>query len=746
MLIFYEDAILYLMSQPYLKILSYAVKAVIFILPITAFLVSSVMFFPFITGKNFFFRTAVEILFALWLVLAILDKKYRPSISPLFYAVAITVLILVFSTIFGENPYRSFWSNYERMEGLIGHLHLFAYFLVLIGVLKTERDWRWFFYALAGSGAAMAFYGWLQYFGVAAISLQSGSRVDGTFGNASYLAIVMVFQAFLALYFLLKSQKNWQKIIFAALFILEAPIIIFTSTRGAILGFLGGLFLLALLLIIFSKNKRIKIAAIAAAGAIVLFAGFFWIFKNSDFIRNNYILVRFSNISLQEGTVESRFTIWKMSLKGFKEHPILGWGIENYNLVFNKYYDPVMWKQEPWFDRSHNVIFDWLISGGLFGLLAYLGIFASALYILWRKYVEDRIFSAEAIVFTGLFAAYFFHNLFVFDNLISYYLFFSILGFIHFQSQDKKNININENFSNKAPLGLGQMLGIFAIFIFLLFSLYFANLKPILANRALLDTLKDISIKGQDVDIILEDFEKVFAYRTFGAGEAREQLSGYASNIVKINLPDEVKIKALNKGIEEMQKQVAENPKDARGYIFLSALYSYAGKQNEALAVLNKALELSPKKQQIYFLVADVYMALNQNDKAMKAMQIAYDFDQSNTAAAEGLAVTAIVAGQPKYAEELLLKHFGAVIIADQKFINAYARVGNYARVKDIWLLIMEKEPNNAQYRVNLAATYLQLNERTKAVKELEKAIELNPDFKGQGEYFITEIKAGRNP
>ncbi|MBI2627907.1 MAG: O-antigen ligase family protein [Candidatus Niyogibacteria bacterium] len=635
------------------------------------------------------------------------------------------------------------------MEGLIGHLHLFAYFLVLISVLKAGRDWRWFFYVLAGSGAAMAFYGWLQYFGAAAISSQSGPRVDGTFGNASYLAIFMVFQAFLAFYFFLKSRQNWLKIIFAALFILEAPIIIFTSTRGAILGFLGGLFLSALFLIIFSENKRVKTAAIAAAGAIILFVGLFWIFKDSDFIRNNYILVRFSDISFQEGTVESRFTIWKMSFKGFKEHPILGWGIENYNLVFNKYYDPVMWKQEPWFDRSHNVIFDWLISSGLFGLLAYLGIFASTLYILWRKYVKDSMFSAEAIVFTGLFAAYFFHNLFVFDNLISYYMFFSILGFIHFQfqeSQDEKNININENISKEVSLGLGQMLGIFAVFIVLLFSLYFANLKPVLANRALLDTLKDISIKGQDADAILKDFDKVFAYQTFGTGEAREQLSGYTNDIIKINLPNEVKIKVVNKSIEEMLKQVAENPEDARGYIFLSALYSDVGKQNEALAVLNKALELSPKKQQIYFLAADVYMALNQNDKAMKAMQLAYDFDQNNTAAAEGLAITAIVAGKPEYAEELLLKHFNAVIIGDQKFVNAYARVGNFARVKDIWLLIIEKEPNNAQYRVNLAATYLQLNERTKAVKELEKAIELNPDFKGQGEYFIKEIKAGRNP
>lgn len=486
--------------------------------------------------------------------------------------------------------------------------------------------------------------------------------------------------------------------------------------------------------------------AAAAASAIILFIGLFWIFKDSDFIKNNYILARFSNISFQERTVESRFTIWKMSFEGFKEHPILGWGIENYNLVFNKYYQPNMYKQEPWFDRSHNVVFDWLISAGLLGFLAYLSIFSGALYILWREYVKNRTLSVEAAVFTGLFAAYFFHNFFVFDNLISYYLFFSVLGFIHFKYEEKKENPELRIYNLESELSLVKMLAIFAVFIALLFSLYFLNIKPVLANRALLDTLKDISIKGQDVDAILKDFDKVFAYRTFGTGEAREQLSGYASNIVKTDLPDGIKIKALNKGIEELQKQVTENPKDARGYIFLSALYSYSGRQNEALAALNKALEFSPKKQQIYFLAADIYMALGQNDQAMKAMQIAYDFDQNNTAAAEGLAVTAIVAGQPKYAEELLLKHFGAVIRADQKFVNAYARAGDFDRVKDIWLLIIEKEPNNAQYRVNLAATYLKLNERSKAIKELEKAIELSPDFKGQGEYFIKEIKAGRNP
>lgn len=42
-------------------------------------IVSSSLFFPFITGKNFGFRIIVEIVLVLWLVLALRDPAYRPK-------------------------------------------------------------------------------------------------------------------------------------------------------------------------------------------------------------------------------------------------------------------------------------------------------------------------------------------------------------------------------------------------------------------------------------------------------------------------------------------------------------------------------------------------------------------------------------------------------------------------------------------------------------------------------------------
>lgn len=72
------------MSEKSRRYISYGLKAGLFILPFLALLISDSFFFPFITPKNFFFRTGVEILFLFWVFLAIFDKSYRPKKSPSF--------------------------------------------------------------------------------------------------------------------------------------------------------------------------------------------------------------------------------------------------------------------------------------------------------------------------------------------------------------------------------------------------------------------------------------------------------------------------------------------------------------------------------------------------------------------------------------------------------------------------------------------------------------------------------------
>ena len=164
------------------KVLRYVVLAGIFAVPFIPFVVANGFFFPFITGKNFAFRIIVEIVFALWLILALQDKSVRPTKSMLWFAILLFIGSLGISTFTGENPHKSFWSNFERMEGWISLIHLGAYFTVLVSVLKDEKTWKALWNTSIGVSILLGIYGVFQLAGVFPIN-QGAVRVDATFGN-----------------------------------------------------------------------------------------------------------------------------------------------------------------------------------------------------------------------------------------------------------------------------------------------------------------------------------------------------------------------------------------------------------------------------------------------------------------------------------------------------------------------------------------------------------------------------------
>src|SRR3989344_1941396 len=240
------------------KVLSWLIFGGLLLLTVTPLIVSTSLFFPFITGKGFFFRIVTEIILALWIILALRDPNYRPRRSWLLAAMSVFLLILALATAWGANHYRSFWSNFERMEGLIGYLHLFVYFLILISILRLEKLWKIFAHTLLGINAVIAVFSILQLAGYLKIN-QGGVRVDATFGNATYLAVYGIFHLFLILFCLVRfwQLKCWGRGVwwrglavgYVLLGLLDLAILYKTATRGAILGLGLGLVIFAVLII-----------------------------------------------------------------------------------------------------------------------------------------------------------------------------------------------------------------------------------------------------------------------------------------------------------------------------------------------------------------------------------------------------------------------------------------------------------------------------------------------------------------
>jgi len=739
------------------KFLSSIILFGLFVLPFIPLFVSTSMFFPFITGKNFAFRIIVEIVFVLWIVLALFDKTYRPKLSWLFYSVMALIGVTTLATIFGVNPYQSFWSNYERMEGLVTLLHLGALFTVLISVFKNELIWRKYFYTSLVSNALVLAYGIGQLMGVAQIH-QGGVRLDASLGNAAYLATYCLFHIFLACYFLFKNKSGWTRWLLGFSIVANLFILYFTATRGAILGLIGGILIASLLASWrYRKESRVKKVAVSFLVGLFIFVGLFWLFRNSSFVQSSPVLSRFASISLTEVTTQSRFLIWEMAWQGFKERPILGWGPGNFGYVFSKYYDPMMWRQEPWFDRAHNLIFDWLIDAGLVGFLAYFSVLIVTGYYLLRKIFSkfktdsigfekknNKIVSeivnmdeVGAVVLLGLLAAYVFQNLFVFDNIISYWLFFSILAFVHCRYSEEREFNnfqepVKKKKGEKNKLTSFAQVGTSLLLVGLIACLYYLNVKPINASRNLIKAIYSQS-KGE-IENSLEYYKKVFEAGTFGVGEAREQLLTTTISVLSGSSSASLKNEFSKLALAEWEKQFDHFGEDSRSRLYYGAFLSNVGMFEEAQKHLLKAKELSPKKQMIIFELAMMYLRMDKLDLAMVQLKEAFDLEPNYVEARRMYALGAILSGDNKLATELIspIKDSEDYFL-DNRFLQFYAQVNNQIALQDIlekrinfYHQKIEKEPKVGRNYFDLARAQASLGRMTLAKESIAKAVEVD--------------------
>ncbi|MCK9344993.1 MAG: O-antigen ligase family protein [Candidatus Pacebacteria bacterium] len=598
-------------------------------IPFIAFIIlGQSTFFPFITGKNFAFRVIVEIMLSAWVVLAFIDPAYRPKKSYLLGAFAALIGIITLSAIFGENPAKSFWSNFERMEGVVTYFHLFAYFIVASTVLSVRDLWKPYLNLHLGAGVIMAIYGVLQWAGQVKV-VQDGIRINGTLGNAEYLSTYALFNIFLALYMLVRenfetTSGNVRAAIYAVIVVLQTFVLYHSGTRGAMLGLLAGVGLTTLLIAIFEKERKtIRNVAIGALVALGLLVGGFIAARDTAIVQGSPVLSRLAAISPSEGTGKARLMVWGMAYEGFKEKPILGWGMDNFGYVFNKYYDPNMWGQEQWFDRAHNVFFDWLIAGGILGLLAYLSLFGGALFYIWRR--QSGLSVVEKSVLTGLLGGYFFQNLFVFDNITSLVLLGTILAYVESFGKtetlpvvENKKINKSEDAEDLTFMISG------GAFILAIVLIYIVNYKGFMQNTTLLRALSERTSEGIAHNLNL--FKEVLAYNSFGTAEAREQLGSIAMNgLDRSKEITEVQKQFIILASDELEKQVAEVPGEARHQVFAGSFIARTGDIDKAIGYLEKAAELSPTKQAILFELGNVYYNKKEPIKAEETFKRAYE-------------------------------------------------------------------------------------------------------------------------
>jgi O-antigen ligase len=432
-------------------------------------IVMNSIFFPFIGGKDYFFRFAVELALAsvvLWWAFEAKKGELLQRVKVLFkkpvvIATSVFMGIFLLACLFAYDMHAAFWSNYERGEGGFQVLHYYLFFLLLAFLFTEEKEWKNIFKFSLASAGLMILYGIAGNYSINGfIGPYAGStapagwwhelvdgRFQGSLGNSAYVDAYLLFSMFYVGYLwtsekivgAIKKSSVW---IYSILLAVLAFFFVLGQTRGAFLGLVAGLFAAVIYVIFASKGKTRKWGSVILGILVILGIGVYAI-RNTKFVQS-FPEGRLLQISLSDTTAQTRLWVWHEAWQGFKERPVLGWGPENFTVVYDKFFNPNFYtpgqNSETWFDRAHSVYFDYLSETGILGLLAYLGIFVTFFVTLFKKFGKDRraqgaeahhktALNIQRGLLIALPVAYLIQGIAIFDVLPMYISLFMLLAF-----------------------------------------------------------------------------------------------------------------------------------------------------------------------------------------------------------------------------------------------------------------------------------------------------------------------------
>ena len=436
------------------NILIYVIRAGIALILLTPLVISPRTIFPFVVGKALYSRSLIEIVFVSWVLLSLFNPSYRPPRSRILVLLATALGVAALSAGFGASVQRSFWSNYERMQGVVDQAHWFALAVVLMSVLRTGRDWRILLTLNLAVSMAIALMAVSEYHGHPWNYAPPMTRVTATLGNPSFLGAYLGVNVTIALGFLIRSfvpaahpgkasapagekhdkrsnrrnppRQPWSarlsmlwagRCFWGATALIGLWALTLTASRGPFLGFVSGLAALATLHIFLARTRTVRLAAAGSVGllgtVVILLlvlsfspaVSFIEAAKVSgprpiDAWNVNPLLSRLADD--QSHTIRERLSAWKVGIKGFLDSPVLGWGPENYIAIWGRHgsseFIPTM---NEIYDHSHNKLIEELATKGLSGLLVHVAIWGFAFHIVLRAARDMDSRERVPVLFAG---------------------------------------------------------------------------------------------------------------------------------------------------------------------------------------------------------------------------------------------------------------------------------------------------------------------------------------------------------
>ncbi len=188
--------------------------------------------------------------------------------TPLVLPTLLLVIVYLISTIFSISPHVSLWGSYQRLQGTYSALSYIVVFALIATNLRTREQINRLITVVIVASIPMSLYGIVQRYGLDPLPWAGDvtRRVASTLGNAIFVASYLIMVIPLTIVRLIESmsaivkeeEASWGYTILSAIYIFALAVqtltVVFSQSRGPMLGVLGAVFVMGLILLLILRQ------------------------------------------------------------------------------------------------------------------------------------------------------------------------------------------------------------------------------------------------------------------------------------------------------------------------------------------------------------------------------------------------------------------------------------------------------------------------------------------------------------
>jgi O-antigen ligase len=349
-------------------------------------------------------------LVAAWLVGHIVSTRIdHKEFKLLIFLVVGFISSAFIVTVFTDFKYVAIFGDTQRRNGFLSYFALGILFIASAFFIRFDNIRR-FFQTVSAIAFVSITYGIMQTSGRDFVNWNNPhNSLIGTVGNPNFAAAVMAIMGTLllsSLFFVEFSMLQKMISFFSALMLL---VLIYRSgARQGLLAFAIGA-IVFLTLWAFDKNKILGLGVLSISILIALFS-----------VLGMLQIGPLERI-LYKPSVSVRGFYWRAGIEMFKDHPILGIGMDRYGAYFNQYREldyPLRYGFELTSSNAHNTFIQFFATGGIFLGVSYLFLNLYVLKCAVNYFKSNK--GPKKVIFTSIFSAWVaFHSqsLISIDNL-----------------------------------------------------------------------------------------------------------------------------------------------------------------------------------------------------------------------------------------------------------------------------------------------------------------------------------------